>query len=318
MRLIRSLRDYDRPDCGIALAIGNFDGFHLGHRRVVAEMMKRASERGLKSAVMLFEPHPREFFQGDRAPARLSTLRDKLFELSSLSPDYVFCMRFDRAFASMEAGDFVTDLLRRALGARCVVVGSLFSFGRGARCGIGELRDLGARCGIEADAIEGVTLGGERISSTMIRALLKAGDFKRAEQALGHPFSMGGRVAHGRELGRHLGFPTANIALKRLVPPLDGVYAVRVAAGGGVFDGMCNVGTRPSIEEDGKQSLIEANLFGFAGDLYGKRARVYFFQKIRDEEKFPDLDSLRERLGQDKLECIRALSARRQVIASKV
>ncbi|MDD7022872.1 MAG: bifunctional riboflavin kinase/FAD synthetase [Aeromonadales bacterium] len=318
MRLIRSLKDYERPDCGIALAIGNFDGFHLGHRRVVSEMMERARSRGLKSAVMLFEPHPREFFQGENAPARLSTLRDKLFEISSLCPDYVFCMRFNRAFALMESSDFVKDLLHEKLGVRCVVVGSLFAFGRGARCGIDDLRRLGAPLGIEADAIEGVTLDGERISSTMVRALLKAGDFRRAEQALGHPFSMGGRVAHGRELGRHLGFPTANIALKRLVAPLDGVYAVRVAAEGGAWDGMCNVGTRPSIEEEGKQSLIEANLFGFDGDLYGKRARVYFFEKIRDEQKFPDLNSLRGRLMQDKEACMMALSARRQVIASKV
>ncbi len=318
MRLIRSLRDYDRPECGIALAIGNFDGFHLGHRRVVSEMVERARSRGLKSAVMLFEPHPREFFQGTKAPARLSTLRDKLFEMSALSPDYVFCMRFDREFASMEPEDFVKVLLHERLGARCVVVGSLFAFGRGARCGIDDLRRLGAPCGIEADAIEGVTIGGERISSTMVRALLKKGDFRRAEQALGHPFSMGGRVAHGRELGRHLGYPTANIALKRLVPPLDGVYAVQVAAGGRTYGGMCNVGARPSIDEEGKKSLIEANLFGFDGDLYGRRARVYFFEKIRDEQKFPDLDSLQRQLRQDKEACLKALSGRRQVLASKV
>jgi riboflavin kinase/FMN adenylyltransferase len=318
MRLIRSLKDYDRPACGIAVAIGNFDGFHLGHRRVVSEMMARARSRGLKSAVMLFEPHPREFFQGKNAPARLSTLRDKLFELSSLSPDYVFCMRFNRAFASMEAGEFVTGLLHEKLNARCVVVGSLFAFGRGARCGIADLKRIGAGCGIEADAISGVEVDGERISSTMVRALLKAGDFRRAEQVLGHPYSMGGRVAHGRELGRHLGFPTANISLKRVVPPLDGVYAVRVAVNGRAYDGMCNVGSRPSIDEAGKKSLIEANLFDFSGDLYGKQARVYFFEKIRDEQKFPDLGSLRERLEQDKLACARALSARRHVLASKV
>ena len=318
MRIIRSFKDYERTECGIALAIGNFDGFHLGHRRVVLEMIERARARGLKSGVMLFEPHPREFFEGLRAPARLSNLRDKLFEISSVSPDYVFCMRFNRDFASMDPERFVSEILCRELNVKCVVVGSLFSFGRGGDSDIGDLKTLGAKYGIEADAVDGVTMDGQRISSTMVRALLARGDFISARKALGHLFSMGGRVNHGRELGRRLGFPTANIALKRLVAPLDGVFAVQVDTCGRVYDGMCNVGARPSIDESAKKSLIEVNLFDFSGDLYGKRARVYFLEKIRDEEKFPDLKSLREHLEQDKKACIDVLSARRQVIAPKV
>ncbi len=299
MQLLRSLSGYVKDPKGLSLAIGNFDGVHLGHQAVIRRMQEKARALGLKSAVMLFEPHPREFFCKDHPPARLSSLEDKCFLLEKLGVEQVLCMGFDEAFASQSPGELVKDLLVSKLGVREVTVGSLFNFAKGGCGDIKLMQEIGAPLGLCCEAIAGVTLDGVRISSTLIRELLKKGDVQGAQRALGHPFSIGGIVEHGKALGRSLGFPTANLSLKRQVCPVSGVFAVKVQTPCGLYGGMCNAGLRPTAESSRKEPLLEASLFHFTGSLYGKGIRVYFIEKIREERRFPDLRQLTLQLRQD-------------------
>ena len=214
MKLYRHLSDYKRPESGVALAIGNFDGFHKGHQAVIAAMREKAFKFGLKSAVMIFEPQPLEFF-AKAVPARLYSLRDKLKAFKEAGVDIVFCMPFKKSFCQMSDREFVLDLLVKKLGVKSITVGSLFTFGKGGVSGIEELKALAKEAGIEAGAISGVAPSGTRVSSTMIRALIQSGDFTTAKNEIGRPYSISGKVLHGNALGRTLGFPTANINLKR-------------------------------------------------------------------------------------------------------
>lgn len=308
MQFVHSLAAYRRPTKGLALAIGNFDGFHLGHQAVVAAMLDHARHRDLVPAVMIFEPQPLELFIKYQPPARLFSLRDKVEALQGAGVQLVLCMRFDRTFASQSPEDFVKGLLWRQLGVKDVVVGSLFTFGKGGLAGIKELKALGSACGMEAEAIEGVSVDGERISSTMVRQLLKEGSFHRAQQVLGHPYTISGRVVHGDSLGRTLGFPTANLSLRRLISPLNGVYAVSVGLPSGrVCPGMANIGVRPTVRAGGR-SRLEVNIFDFDDDLYGQHLKITFQGRIRDECHFADLETLKERLGRDREQALRIFS----------
>lgn len=299
MKLYRHLSDYKRPKSGVALAIGNFDGFHKGHQAVIAAMREKALKFGLKSAVMIFEPQPLEFF-AKAVPARLYSIRDKLKAFKEAGVDIVFCMPFKKSFCQMSDREFVLDLLVKKLGVKSITVGSLFTFGKGGVSGIEELKALAKEAGIEAGAISGVAPSGTRVSSTMIRALIQSGDFTTAKNEIGRPYSISGKVLHGNALGRTLGFPTANINLNRIVCPLVGVYAVKVKTSYGMFKGMANVGTRPTVEKGRLKNLLEVNLFNFNADLYGQEIEVFFVKKIRDEKKFNDLNSLKEQLHVDR------------------
>lgn len=296
MRLYRHFADYHDRSRGIALAVGNFDGFHQGHRAVIAKMQQEARARDLHSAVMIFEPQPREFF-GHTVPPRLYSLRDKLKAFRAAGVEMVFCVSFNRDFAGKSPEEYAA--LLQELNVQCVVVGSLFSFGRRGAADFADLQRLCAPLGIAAFAIAAVTGrgGSERISSTRIRELLSCGDLQAAAGLLGRPFSMSGRVVHGQRLGRRLGFPTANVNLLRKVSPLQGVFAVRVKTPQGMFDGVANVGNRPTVQ--GTRSLLEVNLFDFSGDLYGREIEVFFMAKLRSEQKFADLSALREQLLRD-------------------
>ncbi len=294
MRLYRHFTDYKDRQSGIALAIGNFDGFHQGHKAVIATMQAKARALGLKSAVMIFEPQPLEFF-GKAVPPRLYSLRDKLKAFAACNLDVVFCVSFTKDFCSLSAEEFV-DLLA-TLNVKAVVVGSLFNFGKNGSAVFDDLKRLCAQKGISAEAINAVSREGIRISSTQIRALLSAGDLETAAQMLGRPFSMSGRVVHGQQLGRTLGFPTANVNLRRKVSPLNGVYAVKVRTRYGLYNGMANVGSRPTVQ--GHKSLLEVYLFDFAADLYGSEIEVYFMHKLRAEVKFVSLDKLKAQLSLD-------------------
>lgn len=294
MRLYRHFADYHDRSRGTALAVGNFDGFHQGHRAVIAKMQQEARERGLQSAVMIFEPQPRELFS-QAVPPRLYSLRDKLKAFRAAGVEVVFCVSFTRAFAGKSPEEYAA--LLQELNVHCVVVGSLFSFGRRAAADFADLKRLCAPLGIAAFAIDAVTGGSGRISSTRIRELLSRGELSAAAQLLGRPFSMSGRVVRGQKLGRQLGFPTANVNLLRKVSPLQGVFAVRVKTPQGMFDGVANVGNRPTVQ--GTHSLLEVNLFDFSGDLYGREIEVFFMAKLRSEQKFADLSALREQLLRD-------------------
>ena len=307
MQLYRHLSDYKRPTNGIALAIGNFDGFHKGHQAVIAAMREKALKFGLKSAIMIFEPQPLEFF-AKAVPPRLYSLRDKLKAFKKADIDIVFCMPFKKSFCQMTDREFVFDLLVKKLGVKSITVGSLFTFGKGGVSGVEELKSLAKEVGIEASAIAGVSQSGPRVSSTMIRDLLKVGDFATAKSEMGREYSISGKVLHGNALGRTLGFATANINLNRVICPLKGVYAVKVKTSYGVFNGMANVGTRPTVEKLRLKSLLEVHLFNFNADLYGQEIEVFFVTKIRDEKKFSSLDSLKEQLNVDRKTALRLLS----------
>ncbi len=302
MRLIRCLSDFKGTQNGISLAIGNFDGFHRGHQAVIASMKEKAKRLNLVPAVMIFEPQPLEYFSKDKSPARIYSLRDKLQALEIAGVKIVFCMKFNAAFADMSAREYVIDLLGSKLGVKSVTVGTLFSFGKGGKCTIEDLKRIGSEAGIEADAIEGVSLNGERISSTRIRQYLFNGDLELAREALGRNYSMSGIVVHGNHVGTKLGFPTANVNVNRRISPLRGVFAVKIMTEYGMADGMANVGVRPTVVARQEKAILEVNLFDFSHSLYGQSIRVFFIKKIRDEIKFSGTDALMEQLKADKLE----------------
>jgi riboflavin kinase/FMN adenylyltransferase len=287
---------------GQAVTIGNFDGVHRGHRALLERATGKARELNIGSCVLTFEPHPREFFAGrpagrnaeNRAPARLTRLRDKLELMAAAGVDRVHVARFDARFAALSAGDFIEKVLVRGLGARWLAVGRDFRFGKGRAGDYAALEEAAERYGFRLESVADVTLDGERVSSSAVRAALEAGDLRRAERLLGHTYSVSGRVAHGEKLGRDLGFPTANIPLRR-PPPVAGIYVVEVEDFG---PGVASVGRRPTVNPLALP-LLEVHLLDWRGDLYGRHLRVCFLEKLRDEEKYSDLDQLKNAIARD-------------------
>ena len=273
-----------------ALTIGNFDGVHRGHRALIDRVIAKAREAELTSCVLTFEPHPREFFAGDAAPARLTRLRDKLELMAQAGIEHVHVARFDSRFAAMPAERFVSEILVRSLGTRWLLVGRDFRFG--ARRA-GDFATLQSQ-GFAVEAMPDVQYEGKRVSSSAVRAALKAGDLRGGERLLGHPYTISGRVAHGAKLGRGLGFPTANIVLRR-PPPISGIFVVEVDTLG---RGVASVGRRPTINPVAIP-LLEVHLFDHDADLYGEHLRVRFLQKLRDEEKFDGLPALQAAIARD-------------------
>ena len=283
------------PGVPVALTIGNFDGVHRGHQAMLSRLIEAAEDLDLPAAVMTFEPHPREFFAPNAAPPRLSTLRTKLDLFRAYGVHTVYVARFDAHLASLSAGEFVHDVLEGGLHARWVLVGDDFRFGRGRAGDLAFLREM-AR-GFSVEAMRTIDIEGERASSTAVRAALAAGDLAHAAALLGRNYAITGHVAHGDKLGRTLGFPTANVPLRR-TPPLTGIFAVRVHGLGAPRAGVASVGVRPTVKEDGKP-LLEVFMLDFDETIYGQRITVEFLQKLRDEERFPDVDALARQIGRD-------------------
>jgi riboflavin kinase / FMN adenylyltransferase len=280
----------------VALTIGNFDGVHRGHQAMLSRLTEAAEDLRLPAAVLTFDPHPREFFAPASAPARLSTLRSKLELFRAYGVATTFVARFDARLASLTAAQFVTDVLERQLETRWLLVGEDFRFGRGRMGDLAFLRSATRRFSVEAMGT--VAVDGERASSTAVRAALSGGDLARAAALLGRNYAITGHVAHGDKLGRNLGFPTANIPLRR-VPALTGIFAVRVhGLRGEPRAGVASVGVRPTIRVDGKP-IAEAFLFDFNETIYGKRITVEFLHKLRDEARYPDLDTLTRQMSRD-------------------
>jgi riboflavin kinase / FMN adenylyltransferase len=273
-----------------ALTIGNFDGVHRGHRALIDRVIAKAREAELTSCVLTFEPHPREFFAGDAAPARLTRLRDKLELMAQAGVEHVHVARFDSRFAALPAERFIADILVRGLGTRWLLVGRDFRFGAKRAGDFATLQDHG----LAVEAMPDVQFEGKRVSSSAVRAALKAGDLRGAERLLGHPYTISGRVAHGAKLGRGLGFPTANIVLRR-PPPISGIFVVEVDRLG---RGVASVGRRPTINPVAIP-LLEVHVFDHHADLYGEHLRVRFLQKLRDEEKFDGLPALQAAIARD-------------------
>ena len=282
----------------VALTIGNFDGMHLGHQALLAQLRAAAQARGLPAAVVIFEPHPREFFTPQQAPARLTSLREKLELFSALGVDRVHVCRFNKRFAQMSAADFAQALHGEA-GAEFVLIGDDFRFGSGRGGDFALMRQVGAQQGFEVQAMHSVLHDGVRISSTAVRAALAEGRMDVAQSYLGRHYSISGRVEHGAGLGKKIGFPTANIQLKHNRPPLAGIFVVQVQGDNmPPLQGVSSLGVRPTVRVDGKP-VLEVHLFDFAGQIYNKHMRVDFLHKLRDEEKFPDLESLTKQIALD-------------------
>lgn len=282
-----------------AWTVGNFDGIHRGHRAMLDRVAAVARDRGLPACVLTFEPHPRELFSPREAPARITRMRDKLELLAAAGMDRVHVAKFDRRLASTPAERFVEDLLVAGLGVRWLLVGGDFRFGAKRAGDVAMLRAEGARLGFEVEAMPEVREDGERVSSSAVRAALQAGDLAGAERLLGRPYTLSGRIAHGAKLGRQLGFPTANIMLRR-APPVAGVFAVSAEdeATGERWVGAASVGLRPTVNEV-KVPLLEAHLLGMAGEHYGRHLRVRFHAKLRDEAKYEDLATLTRAIAKD-------------------
>jgi len=279
----------------IAVAIGNFDGVHLGHAALLAEVRARAAHRKCASAVLTFMPHPARLFAPDRAPPLIMSLERRLELCAEAGVDVAIVEPFTRAFAAIEAAAFIGDVLVGQLGARDVVVGYDFSFGRGRTGDTGLLRTLGAEKGIDVAVIPPIALGGVPCSSTRIRQLVSAGDTQAAAHLLGRPFELEGRVVRGEGRGRGLGFPTANIAVEGELRPKLGIYAARARVLDGPLAGTAraaalSAGTNPQFS--GAGVTVEAYLLDFDGDLYDRRLRLEVGARLRDEQRFESVDAL--------------------------
>jgi riboflavin kinase/FMN adenylyltransferase len=290
----------------VALTVGNFDGIHRGHQAMLQRLLAGARTRGLQTCVLTFEPHPREFFAAQAAPTRLTSLREKLELLAAHGVARTHVQRFDRAFASLAPEAFADQILAKRLKAQWLLIGEDFRFGAKRAGDVPLLKELGRRHGYQVEILPVVARAGARVSSSAVRAALAAGDLARAEELLGRPYSISGRVVHGRKLGRELGFATANVQLKHNRPPLSGIYAVRVhGVGPSSRPAVASLGVRPTITVSGR-AVLEVHLFDFSADLYGAHMRVEFLHKIRDEEKYSDLAALKAQIERD-CEAARAL-----------
>jgi len=295
---VKILRHAQPPAPPSAIAIGSFDGVHLGHAAILSRVVAQANARSLDPAVLTFEPLPREFLSPESAPARLTTLTERLWEISRHGIRTAFVERFDARFAALTPDAFCVRL-RQNYGARWVMVGPDFRFGARRGGDTALLEAAGRRLGFELVVLPQVVAGEARVSSTRVREALARADFAGAEQLLGRPYAITGRVMHGARRGRTLGFPTANVRLARRKPALSGIFAVKCygAATRGL-EGVASLGLNPAVPSQGRATL-EAFLFDFSGDLYGRRLRIEFLKKLRDEAPFASLDELAAQIGRD-------------------
>ena len=297
MELIRGTHAV-RPYAGACVVtIGTYDGLHLGHQALIGRTAAQAAQLALPAVLLTFEPMPREYLAPADPPARLTSLRERWRILAPSRLNYTWLLRFGEGLRNLSAQEFA-EFLARDVRARQVVVGHDFCFGKGGAASTAMLAAAGERLGFEVEVLPAVTQGGERISSSGVRAALARADFAAAQRLLGRPYSMRGRVMRGSRLGRQLGFPTANLPLERRRAPLAGIFAVRVhGAGAGALAGVASLGTRPTI--GGTEALLEAHVFDFSADLYGHEIEVEFAAKLRDEECFASLEALTAQMQRD-------------------
>jgi len=282
------------------VAVGNFDGMHRGHMALIERCQEKASAHDVV-AMVTFEPLPQAFFRPEQEPARLSTVYQKLLSFQSAGVDLVWMMRFGKDLASLSAREFVRQVLHADLRAKCVVIGEDFCFGRGREGNVALLKQFGAEMGFAVETVAAVECSGQRISSSGIRQQLAAGDFQLAAECLGRPFRMEGRVVRGANLGKKLGYPTANLRIRARPSPLQGVFAVFARSANDRWRaGVSNLGWRPAV--GGKEPLLEVHFFDFDKDLYGQRLEVQFVAKLRDELNFESIDDLVIQMKSDEAE----------------
>jgi riboflavin kinase/FMN adenylyltransferase len=281
------------------LAIGNFDGVHLGHRALLERLVAEARRHGLPPAVMTFEPHPRELFAPEQAPARLTSLRETLALLEGCGVEEVFLLHFSRKLAGHTAEEFIERVLVRGLAVRHLIIGDDFRFGKGRAGDFGMLQSAGQAHGFDVEAMHTIEIAGERVSSSAVRDALGAGDLEHAARLLGRPYNIAGRVVHGDKIGRKLGWPTANIQLKRKRVALTGVFAATVS---GLdkrhLPGAASLGVRPTLGQ-GLRPVLEVHLFDFDQQIYGAHVTVHLLHKLRDEMKFASFDELTAQIARD-------------------
>jgi riboflavin kinase/FMN adenylyltransferase len=291
MTFVRGLHNLQPGKQKSVVTIGSFDGVHIGHQAILQQVKDAAERLQLPSVVMTFEPQPREYFSSEQAPARLMRLREKIDALLDFGIDHVVCLKFNRQLRNLSALDFIDRVLVQGLAVEHLIVGDDFRFGCDRSGDFAMLTERGVQAGFEVMDTATVEIEGQRVSSTLVREFVERGDFHRAAELLGRPFSISGVVGYGQQLGRELGFPTANVQLNRFSAPLSGVFAVRVDVAGTTYQGAANVGVRPTVG-DLLKPILEVHLLDFDGDLYGQRIAVEFIHKIRDEQKFTGLEEL--------------------------
>jgi riboflavin kinase/FMN adenylyltransferase len=297
MEIIHGLYSLKPRHKGCVLTIGNFDGVHRGHQMLLTHLVAKGKELSVPSLLLTFEPLPREFFAGTTVPARLTRFREKITLLQRTELDRVLCLPFNERTSNTSAQWVVKELLHRLLEIRHVVVGDEFRFGKGQAGDYNMLKAAGEDYGFGVSHIRSLTFEDERVSSSRIRRVLAAGDVPLAEKLLGHPYFIMGRVVYGRQLGRQLGVPTANIRLQRYRAALEGVYTVRISGLERAYEGVANIGVRPTV--DGREPLLEVHIFDFDQDIYGTLLTVEFRHKIREERTFDGLDALKAQIHRD-------------------
>lgn len=306
MELIRGLVNLHERQRGCVVTIGTYDGIHLGHQALLRRLKEHATQLTAPTVVLTFEPTPREYLAPEAPPARLTSLRERWRILSGMGLDGLLLLRFGEGLRNL-TGEAFAGLLAQDLGARMVVVGHDFRFGRNGEATASMLADVGKRLGFAVDVVPPVMFDGERVSSSGVRDALWRGDFALATRRLGRPYTMRGRVVHGQRLGRDLGFPTANLRIERRRTPLQGIFAVRVYGIEAIpLRGVASLGTRPTV--GGVQTLLEVHVFDFSSDLYGREIEVEFVAKLRDEENYPTLDALVEQIHRDAAQARHILS----------
>jgi riboflavin kinase/FMN adenylyltransferase len=298
MELLRGLHNLKKEHSGCVLSIGNFDGIHLGHSAVLSRLLIEAKRLQVPATVVTFEPQPEELFAGDNAPARLSRLRDKYVQLQKLGLDRLLCISFTHKFANMSAQEFIDELLIKQLDVKFLVVGDDFHFGYQRKGDFKLLKEAGRKHGFEVVDTQSLMQKQQRISSTLIRDLLRDGELDQAAQLLGRKYSITGRVGHGRKLGRTIGVPTANLLLKRRVSPVSGVFVVSVLGiDNKVYQGIANIGHRPTVQ--GIRQQLEVHIFDLNRDLYGMQLEVVLECKLRDEVRFNSFAELTAQIETD-------------------
>ena len=298
MEVIRGLINVKEQHKGAVITVGNFDGVHTGHRTILLEMKRKAAELKTKTMLICFEPQPREFFDYYSAPARLTRFKEKVELLRELGIDMVLCLKFDESFRETTAERFI-EIIGNDLAAKAVYVGDDSRFGQGRTGNFNQLEEAGEHFGFDVYSFDTITHGEARVSSTRIRESLDSGDFEMAEKLLGHPYFITGKVIYGRQIGRTLDVPTINVQLHRYVAPIAGVFACECIVRGEQYQGVANVGVRPTFDVALPKPVLEVHLFEFDENVYGDNVKVIFRHKIRQEKKFDGLDELKTAIHKD-------------------
>lgn len=312
MIIYRSLAEIGTPLRDAVVTIGNFDGVHLGHREIFRKLKREAADIGGVSVVVTFDPHPLKVLSTPRSVTLINTVEEKITLIEASGVDYLVIIPFTMEFAAIAAEEFVREILVTRLGMKRLVIGHDYAFGRNREGNVNLLRRLGAELAFAVEELAPITDGTVVYSSSLVRRMILAGEVANVVHFLGRNFSVAGCVVHGEKRGKLLGFPTANIATDKELIPLDGVYAVKVRIADTLYDGACNIGNNPTFH--GGKRTVEVFIFDFTGELYGEEVRVYFFERLRGEEKFATVDELVAAIGRDVDQCRSILSQRQLVV----